>query len=137
MTKILALLLLGAAATASAQVYRWVDEKGRVHYSNAAPPAGVKATIVDAEAKAGPPTPETQDCHTLRCQGERLEPEPETRRSIGSAADAHLEHADACRDPDQQVETVGDDGVPRPVHLVNVRPTGRPPRPTKVVAGAA
>ena len=73
MTKILALLLLGAATTASAQVYRWVDEKGGVHYSNAAPPAGVKARIVDAQAKAGPPAPDTQDCYTLRCQGERLE----------------------------------------------------------------
>ena len=59
MTKLLALLLLGAAATASAQVYRWVDDKGRVHYSNAAPPAGAKATIVDAEAKPGPPAPDT------------------------------------------------------------------------------
>ena len=40
MTKIIALLLVGAATSASAQVYRWVDEKGRVNYSNATPPAG-------------------------------------------------------------------------------------------------
>ena len=39
------LVLLGAFAAmpALAQVYRWVDEKGTVHYSNAKPPAGVKA----------------------------------------------------------------------------------------------
>ena len=52
------LVLLGAFAAmpALAQVYRWVDEKGTVHYSNAKPPAGVKARQVDVEAKAGDPS---------------------------------------------------------------------------------
>jgi hypothetical protein len=65
--------LLLAATAASAQVYRWVDEKGMVHYSNSTPPAGVKATVIDPEAKAGPPSPESWECYTVRCQGERLE----------------------------------------------------------------
>jgi len=71
------LALVAAAVTSatsvSAQVYRWVDEKGRVTYSNAAPPPGVKATVVDREAGAGAPSPDTQVCYTLRCQGERME----------------------------------------------------------------
>jgi Domain of unknown function (DUF4124) len=58
--------------TAAAQVHRWVDDKGTVHYSNTAP-AGVRSSVVDIEAKAGPPAPDTMDCYTLRCQGERLE----------------------------------------------------------------
>lgn len=41
---------------ASAEVYRWVDPEGTVHYSNATPPAGVDATKVDVEAKRLEPT---------------------------------------------------------------------------------
>ena len=86
--------MLLAATTASAQVYRWVDEKGTVHYSNAKPPAGVKATVVDHDAKAGPPSPESLECYTVRCQGERMErrlaqrEELETRLAAERAAAA-------------------------------------------------
>jgi hypothetical protein len=73
MKRIVPLLLLLCATPAAAQVYRWVDAKGTVHYSNAAPPKGAKATVVDVDAKAGPPSAESQECHTVRCQGERLE----------------------------------------------------------------
>jgi len=65
--------LMMAAAIAHAQVYRWVDDKGTVHYSNSTPPKGVKATVVAAEAKPGPPSAESAECYTVRCQGERLE----------------------------------------------------------------
>jgi hypothetical protein len=61
------------ALPVSAQVYRWVDEKGTVHYSNSTPPPEVKATVIDPDAKAGPPSPESWECYTVRCQGERLE----------------------------------------------------------------
>jgi hypothetical protein len=73
MRALLLLSLLVAASTVSAQVYRWVDEKGTVHYSNATPPPGVKATLIDPDAKAGPPSAESWECYTVRCQGERLE----------------------------------------------------------------
>ena len=58
---------------ASAQIYRWVDANGRVNFSNTTPPQGVKATVVDANAKEGPPAPDGADCYTIRCQGERME----------------------------------------------------------------
>ncbi len=80
--------------TAAAQVYRWVDAKGTVHYSDTAPPQGVKATVVDIEAKSGPPAPDSGDCYTLRCQGERLDQrlarreELETRLAAERAASA-------------------------------------------------
>jgi hypothetical protein len=67
---LLCVFLTGAA---HAQVYRWVDEKGTVHYSNAVPPAGVKATTVDIDAKPGLPAPDSTECYTVRCQGERME----------------------------------------------------------------
>ena len=65
--------LMMAAAIVHAQVYRWVDDKGTVHYSNSTPPKGVKATVVSVEAKPGPPSAESTECYTVRCQGERLE----------------------------------------------------------------
>src|SRR5262245_45492405 len=71
-----ATLLLGlllCAGAAQAQIYRWVDQNGRVQYSNVKPPKGVEATIVDPDAKAGPAAVESTECHTIRCQGERLE----------------------------------------------------------------
>jgi len=66
-------LFLLVVAPASAQVYRWVDDKGTVHYSNTTPPPGVKARVIDVEAKTGPPSPESLECNTVRCQGERME----------------------------------------------------------------
>ena len=73
------LVFLAAAASASAQIYRWTDAQGRVNFSNTPPPQGVKSTIVDAHAKEGPPTVESTECYTIRCQGERME-ERERRR---------------------------------------------------------
>ena len=73
MNRILLLALLVCVTPASAQVYRWVDEKGTVHYSNSSPPPGVKSTVVDRDAKAGPPSADSLECHTVRCQGERME----------------------------------------------------------------
>lgn len=66
-------LLLAAAPVAAQQIYRWVDAKGTTHYSQDPPPAGVKAVPIDIRAEQGPPAPDTQDCYTVRCQGERLE----------------------------------------------------------------
>jgi hypothetical protein len=73
MRSALLLAFLLCATSASAQIYRWVDEKGTVHYSNSSPPNGVQATVFDREARAGPPSPDSAECYTVRCQGERLE----------------------------------------------------------------
>ena len=73
MRRILLVGLLSVSLPAIGQVYRWVDEKGTVQYSNATPPAGVKFTVIDRDAKAGPPSPDSAECYTVRCQGERLE----------------------------------------------------------------
>src|SRR6267154_1562540 len=83
-------VLLVFAVPASAQIYRWVDSQGRVNFSNATPPQGVNATVVDANAKEGPPAAESTECYTIRCQGERME-ERERRR------DAEQERLTAAR----------------------------------------
>jgi hypothetical protein len=66
-------VLLLVTFHASAQVYRWVDDKGTVHYSNEAPPAGAKATKIDIDTEPRMPVTESAECYTVRCQGERLE----------------------------------------------------------------
>jgi len=71
--RVLPILLLLFAATVQAQVYRWVDAKGTVHYSNSPPPSGVSATKLDIDAKPGAPAPDSKECYTVRCQGERME----------------------------------------------------------------
>jgi hypothetical protein len=43
---VLLLVLLSLSPLASAQVYRWVDDKGRVNYSSEPPPQGVQAITV-------------------------------------------------------------------------------------------
>jgi hypothetical protein len=84
---VLALALLSAPA--SAQIYRWIDQNGLVHYSNVKPPKNVAATVIDessqpvAPGQAGP-SPESAECSTIRCQGERLE-ERQRRRDEAEA----------------------------------------------------
>jgi hypothetical protein len=71
--RLIALLLALVSASAAAQVYRWVDKSGTVHYSNEQPAAEVEATQLPIDAKAGPPSADTQECYSVRCQGERME----------------------------------------------------------------
>ena len=79
--------LLAIAGSASAQIYRWVDAQGRINFSNAAPPPGVRATVVDPNAKEGLPAPESTECYTIRCQGERMEERERKREAeIAKAA---------------------------------------------------
>jgi hypothetical protein len=50
------LAVLLAAATAHAQVYRWVDEQGKVHYGER-PPSGAKAAPVENRLATPPGAP--------------------------------------------------------------------------------
>jgi hypothetical protein len=94
MRTLLAIALLLGTSSVSAQIYRWVDANGKVTYSNSSPPAGVQAKVIDPNAAAGPPSTESRDCYTLRCQGERMDnrlarrEELETRLAAERAAAA-------------------------------------------------
>lgn len=79
---------LCAAGVAHAQIYRWVDQKGRVQYSNEKPPKEFNATVVDPDAKAGPPSPDSAECYTVRCQGERMEARQREREAEEAKAAA-------------------------------------------------
>ncbi|MFY9316496.1 MAG: DUF4124 domain-containing protein [Burkholderiales bacterium] len=91
-------ILLLAAGAAHAQIYRWVDQNGRVQYSNQKPPKEIKATVVDPDAKAGPEAPGSPECYTARCQGERLEAR-QRQRDAGDAKDAAARAAAAPKAP--------------------------------------
>ena len=88
---------LAFALPAAAQVFRWVDDKGTVHYSDAAP-EGIQAKVIDIDARPGPDSPDTKDCYTVRCQGERLE-QRLARREVAEAKDAAQRAAAAPKPP--------------------------------------
>lgn len=54
MRLVLTLALLGVATSAAAQLYRWTDEKGKVHFSDTPPPAGARDVQKKAAPAAGP-----------------------------------------------------------------------------------
>jgi hypothetical protein len=85
--------LLALPLPAAAQVYRWKDAAGTVHYSNEPPPKGVSATQLDIDAKPGAPSPDTQECYTVRCQGERMEARLAARDAAEARAQAEREAA--------------------------------------------
>jgi Domain of unknown function (DUF4124) len=67
------LLLLSVSAAVLAQTYKWLDEKGRTHYGEK-PPQGVRAQEVDTQSY-GVETGDVKECHTIICQGKKLEEE--------------------------------------------------------------
>jgi len=95
--RLLLLALLFFCGAAQAQIYRWVDQNGRVQYSNVKPPKEIPAKVVDADAKAGLPTPDSTECYTIRCQGERMD-ERQRKRNADEAKGA-AERAAAPKQP--------------------------------------
>ena len=96
--RIFALALMLVAGNSYAQIYRWVDAQGRVNFSNAMPPPGVKVTVVDPDAKAGPPAAESTECYTIRCQGERMD-ERQRKRDADEAKAAGERAVLAAKQP--------------------------------------
>ncbi len=81
---LVALVLALAAPAAMAQVYKWVDEKGRVQYGDK-PPPGAKASAVKppAEPQGTPRPPENfagQEADFQRRQIEKREQEEKLAR---------------------------------------------------------
>jgi len=99
---VLLALLAGFAAAASAQIYRWVDQSGQVHYTNERPPKNVPATVVDPDAKESPPAPPSSECYTIRCQGERME--ERQRKREAEEERAYAERAAAAPKPYRGLE---------------------------------
>ena len=80
------MLLLLPAFAAQAQIYRWIGPDGKVTYTNGAPPPGAKVTVVDPNAVQVAPAPESAECYSIRCQGERME----ARQRLQAETDAKV-----------------------------------------------
>lgn len=88
------LAFAAAAGAASAQIYRWTDAAGRVNFSNTPPPPGAKAVVVDPDARQVPPAPESTECYSIRCQGERMEERVRKRESEAARIAAERQGAE-------------------------------------------
>lgn len=88
---------LVALEVSAQQVYRWVDEKGTPHYANSPPPPGVTAEVIGIKAEPGEASPDTKECYTIRCQGERME----KRIAARQAEEARLAAERAAAEPPQ------------------------------------
>ena len=103
---VMAALSAALMATAHAQVYKWTDERGGVHYSNSAPPEGVTAakiaTIAEKVSTYAPlPAPAPTVDAALKNRVDALEQElaSERRSRSGSGAsgdDRRRAEAEEC-----------------------------------------
>jgi hypothetical protein len=84
-----ALLLAVTAPAAWAQIYKWVDEKGRVYYGEK-PPAGAKASAVkppaQSNAPAAPQDLQSQELEFKRRQVQRGQDEEKQARDTANRA---------------------------------------------------
>jgi Domain of unknown function (DUF4124) len=80
--------LLAVSSPAVAQVYKWTDENGKVHYGDK--PQGAKAaTTIAPPASGAQPAgaggaASLEECHTITCQGMRAE--QQKRAAPGAAS---------------------------------------------------
>ncbi len=104
-------LALALAGTASAQLYRWVDENGRVRYTDRPPPAGVKSRTIATPAapsapaatgapdagqaeRKGPQTPAEQE---QAFRKRRLEAQKAAEKAAAAEKDAAVKRENCAR----------------------------------------
>lgn len=90
--------VLFGAAPAEAQVYRWVDKDGKVHYSDKKPPDAA-ATDLKIESKPTDPANAEGDLEQVRASNARAEVEAEQRAEVERQRKAHdARRASQCAD---------------------------------------
>jgi hypothetical protein len=104
---LIALCLVLASPAVAAEIYRWVDEKGVVHYSGS-PPADVKATKIDGrrEPRAREIYRWVDDKGTVHYSNEappgdvkatKVDPDPEPRASVAETEECYTVRCQAER----------------------------------------
>ena len=137
-------VLPGASGDSRAEVYRWVDEKGGVHYGER-PGAPRDAQRLDILLQGNDPPETSLTCNTIQCQYERVRAEGERLRRNQRESDAAWERelADRARRAERQRQAEGRSqagsehrsghgSVPRRVIRrphINGRPNPEPPAP--------
>lgn len=129
MQRMLALLLLGASVPAGADIYKWTDENGRVHFGDSAAGAGKKTeTVVPSggAARRATDTGATPDAEQMKERQRRLlevmqREEAEREAAARRQAEAKRRQDSECqrlRDALEKMDgrvvaTIGKDGEPQ------------------------
>jgi hypothetical protein len=99
-----------AAAPAAAQVYRWVDKDGKVHYSDKPPPKGTRTERMAIETKRTDEANVEAANRELATQSERSRIEQERaaleRRDAQAAAQEKAALQERCAQARQQLATL-------------------------------
>lgn len=134
--------LAAATASAGAQVYKWVDDKGQTHYGQQPPLAPVVAPKkLDIALSGNDPPRATNGCYSIQCQYERLRDDrmlrdAEWRKDEESRATIAVQRR-AAEEPPRSVTDPRWSGIypgspvfiGRPIyrpHLPVVQPVGQP-----------
>ncbi|WP_266158172.1 DUF4124 domain-containing protein [Dyella silvatica] len=95
---LIAVALLLLAPLATAQVYKWTDSSGTVHYSQEAPPAGIRAQTVRVTGSAMPlttPVSSAENASPDPAPNTSSQPPvadtPENRRKLCNTLQANIE----------------------------------------------
>ena len=70
-------ILLAATSATSAELYKWVDEKGVTNYSNEPPPKGVNAKVIVPDDRVSVYTPDEATRQSIERSKERLARPPQ------------------------------------------------------------
>lgn len=100
--KCLFICLIPLSFPALAQVHKWVDEKGRVHYTDQPPAVRQSERLAIPTGAADFPAADPA-CHTIRCQYERmradrLRDDEDRRREIVAGYDMQRRSAQSWND---------------------------------------
>ncbi len=88
--------LLASSSSLLADVYRWVDENGEVHFSDKKP-ASVQAEVVDIETRKPPSEPDEGELRRLELVRQAEERFRETVKLSPPEAPVQVDHDMACR----------------------------------------
>lgn len=80
---------LAAACPAGAQMYKWVDERGQVSYSNTPPPDAAQKKVVTVPERLSVYTPDAELNHALSAEGRREAKAESLRRQLEAQRAAH------------------------------------------------
>ena len=116
----LACLLALPLAAGAQQMYRWIDEGGRVHFTDTPPPESAKKSE-KIEVKPTPPSgpvtaPGDYRKKELETRGDRLQKEQEAKRAAYDEARAAELKKARCRDAQSQLQVLR---MQRPVFQTN------------------
>ena len=92
MRELIAFSLLACALTAQAQLYRWTDDAGKVHYADTPPPANAKNVEKKEPARPAAPSPAAQQSYALQQAVKSFPVTVYTSKDCGNPCKKALEH---------------------------------------------